>query len=69
MPGYTVDEKYAIARDFLVPHQLADHGLTPEQLKVDDEALRRMILEYTHEVGVRQWSQEVAALCVIARQK
>jgi len=63
IPGYTLHDKHAIARDFLVPRQLADHGLTPEQLEVGDEALHRLISEYTHEAGVRQLAQEVAALC------
>lgn len=63
LAGYTVHDKQAIGRDFLVPRQLADHGLTPEQLEVGEEALDRLISEYTHEAGVRQLAQEVAALC------
>ncbi|MDH5674850.1 MAG: endopeptidase La [Myxococcales bacterium] len=63
IPGYTRDDKTAIARQFLVPRQLSDHGLTPEQLEITDEAIVRLVDEYTHEAGVRQLAQEVAALC------
>lgn len=61
--GYTRDDKMAIARDFLVPRQLAEHGLTPEHLEVTDEAVAALVNEYTKEAGVRQLTQEVAALC------
>jgi ATP-dependent Lon protease len=63
IPGYTRDDKLAIARDFLVPRQLADHGLSPEQLDIGQAAIARMIDEYTHEAGVRQLAQQVAAVC------
>jgi len=63
IPGYTRDDKLAIARDFLVPRQLSEHGLTPEQLEIDEPAIRMLIDEYAHEAGVRQLTQEVASLC------
>ena len=63
IPGYTREDKLAIARDFLVPRQLADHGLSPERLEIGDAAIARVIDEYTHEAGVRQLAQQVAALC------
>jgi ATP-dependent Lon protease len=63
IPGYTRDDKMAIARAFLVPRQLSDHGLTPEHLEITDEAIERLVSEYTHEAGVRQLAQQVAALC------
>jgi len=63
VPGYTRDDKIAIARSFLVPRQLSDHGLTPEQLEISDEAIERLVTEYTHEAGVRQLAQQVAAIC------
>jgi len=63
IPGYTRDDKLAIARDFLIPRQLSDHGLTPEHLEITPAAVERLIQEYTHEAGVRQLSQEVAAIC------
>jgi ATP-dependent Lon protease len=63
IPGYTRDDKIAIARSFLVPRQLSEHGLTPQQLEITDEAIERLVTEYTHEAGVRQLAQQVAALC------
>ncbi len=61
--GYTRDEKLAIARDFVVPRQLSDHGLTPERLEITDAALARLVDEYTHEAGVRTLEKQVASLC------
>jgi ATP-dependent Lon protease len=61
--GYTREDKLAIARQFLVPRQLSDHGLTPEQLEIGDSAIEKLVTEYTHEPGVRQLTQQVAAIC------
>ena len=61
--GYTEVEKLAIARQFLLPKALDAHGLTGEQLDVSDEALRRLIREYTEESGVRNLERELNALC------
>ncbi|HET7095259.1 MAG TPA: endopeptidase La [Thermomicrobiales bacterium] len=61
--GYTEVEKLAIARQFLLPKTLDAHGLTAEQLSLTDEALRRMIREYTEESGVRNLEREIGALC------
>jgi len=61
--GYTREDKLAIARQFLVPRQLSEHGLTPEHLEITDEAIERLVSEYTHEPGVRQLTQQVAAIC------
>jgi ATP-dependent Lon protease len=63
LPGYTRDEKKAIATQFLVPKQLQDHGLTPERLEVSDAAIERVVDEYTHEAGVRRLEQQIGALC------
>jgi len=63
IPGYTREDKMVIARQFIVPRQLSEHGLTPEQLEVTDEGIERLANEYTHEAGVRQLQQQVAALC------
>ena len=63
IPGYTEEEKLAIARDHLVQKQIANHGLTPEQLTIADEALRLVIRGYTREAGVRNLEREIAALC------
>ena len=63
LPGYTRDEKNAIARQFLVPKQLSEHGLSPERLEFLDEAIDRLVDEYTREAGVRNLEQKVAAVC------
>ncbi|MEM9075194.1 MAG: endopeptidase La, partial [Myxococcota bacterium] len=63
LPGYTRDEKIAIAEEFLVPRQLADHGLTPERLEISRAALEAVVDSYTREAGVRRLEQNVAAIC------
>ncbi|MCG8422258.1 MAG: endopeptidase La [Proteobacteria bacterium] len=63
LPGYTHDEKRVIARDHLIPKQIKDHGLDPEQLDLGDEPLDELISRYTREAGVRNLEREVAALC------
>ena len=63
LPGYIEDEKYHIARQFLVPRQVEEHGLTPAHLKITDGALRRLIREYTHEAGVRNLEREIGGIC------
>ncbi|HZJ30547.1 MAG TPA: endopeptidase La [Vicinamibacterales bacterium] len=63
IPGYTEEEKLAIAREHLVQKQVTNHGLTPEQFSITDEALRTVIRGYTREAGVRNLEREIAALC------
>ncbi|MCR8644185.1 endopeptidase La [Paenibacillus sp. N1-5-1-14] len=63
IPGYTELEKEQIARKYLLPKQMRDHGLQEHQLIVDDEALFKVIREYTREAGVRNLEQQLAALC------
>lgn len=63
LPGYIEDEKYHIARQFLVPRQIEEHGLTDRHVKFTDAALRRLIREYTHEAGVRNLEREIGAIC------
>ena len=62
-PGYIEDEKLAIARDFLVPKQRKENGITEEHLIFADEALLRIIREYTREAGVRNLEREIATVC------
>jgi ATP-dependent Lon protease len=63
LSGYTEDEKLGIARKYLVPKQLAEHGLEPTQLVFIEKALRLIIREYTSEAGVRNLEREIAAVC------
>jgi ATP-dependent Lon protease len=63
IPGYTEEEKLAIAREHLVQKQVANHGLTPEQFTISDDALRVVIRGYTREDGVRNLEREIGALC------
>jgi ATP-dependent Lon protease len=68
-PSYTEEEKLSIARLFLLPKQLQNHGLNETQIRVSDEALLYMIRRYTREAGVRNLEREIATLCrKIARQ-
>ena len=67
--GYTEDEKFHIAREHLLPAVLADHGLSPEQLAVGDETLRKIISDYTLEAGVRGLKKQLAALARAASEK
>ena len=62
LPGYTEEEKLAIAREHLVQKQVKNHGLTPEQLTITDDALRQVIRGYTREAGVRNLEREIGAL-------
>ncbi len=62
LSGYTEDEKVHIARIYLVPRQRDEHGLTPEQIEIPDETLRRIIAEYTREAGVRSLERQIATI-------
>ncbi len=63
IPGYTEDQKLAIALRHLLPRQLGEHGLAEVRLRVQEGALRRVIREYTREAGVRGLEREIAAIC------
>jgi len=60
--GYTELEKLAIARQYLVPRQLKENGLTPERLLIEDSAVREVVGGYTREAGVRQLERELGRL-------
>ena len=62
LSGYTEDEKVHIARKYLVPRQLEEHGLDPAQIDVTDGALRAVIREYTREAGVRTLERQIGAI-------
>src|SRR5262249_9121870 len=63
LPGYTRQEKKHIARKFLVPKQLDDHGLTDERCEITDEAVFEIIDSYTREAGVRNLEREIGSTC------
>jgi len=60
--GYTQEEKSAIARQYLIPRQIAAHGLKPAQFKVSDAAIRSLIGSYTREAGVRGLEKAIAKI-------
>ena len=62
LPSYTEAEKLQIARRYLVPRQLEEHGLVKQEFRIPDTTLRRLIHDYTREAGVRQLEREIAAL-------
>jgi ATP-dependent Lon protease len=62
-PGYIEEEKLGIARQFLVPRQLEEHGLTDDHLRFPDQALKTIIREYTYEAGVRNLEREIGRIC------
>jgi ATP-dependent Lon protease len=63
LPGYTEVEKLHIARKFLIPKQLAEHGLTADQLKFSDSAVLAIVREYTREAGLRNLEREIGTVC------
>ncbi len=63
LPGYTENEKFHIAKEHLWTKQLAQNGITKQQLTITDKALRTMILRYTREAGVRGLERRIASLC------
>ncbi len=63
LPGYTSEEKLHIARSFLVPKQLEEHGLTTDLVDFSDEAVDGIIDSYTREAGVRNLFREIGSVC------
>src|SRR5436309_2689673 len=62
LPGYTEEEKVHIARKFLIPRQMQEHGLKSSRIEIDDEALQHIIRDYTFEAGVRNLEREIASI-------
>jgi ATP-dependent Lon protease len=63
IPGYTLEEKLKIARNYLLPEAVEEHGLKAEQVEFPDDALKHLIGAYTREAGVRSLKREIAAVC------
>jgi len=63
LPGYTDLEKLAIAKKFLVPRNLTDHGLTSKNLAFTDKAIKLVIADYTRESGLRNLNRELGTIC------
>ena len=62
LTGYTEDDKLHIAKMYLIPRQREEHGLKPEHIEITDEAVRRVITEYTREAGVRTIERQIGAI-------
>jgi ATP-dependent Lon protease len=63
IPGYTEEEKIEIARTFIVPRQIEEHGLTDKLIVIPDETVKKVISEHTREAGLRNLEREIATLC------
>ena len=63
LSGYTHEEKLGIAKRYLVPKQIAAHGLRKSKVAIPDRSLRLVIAEYTREAGVRNLDRQIATLC------
>jgi ATP-dependent Lon protease len=61
--GYTEMEKEQIAKSYLIPKQMKEHGLEPEQMQIQSGALLKLIRNYTREAGVRNLERTIATLC------
>ena len=62
IPGYTMEDKLKIARSFIIPEQLAEHGISEEHIDLTDDGIRFIIESYTREAGVRSLKREIAAI-------
>jgi len=69
LPSYTESEKLQIAKRYLVPRQLEEHGLSRKEVAIPDATIRQLIQEYTREAGVRQLEREIASLSRKAARK
>uniref|UniRef100_A0A8C5EQS2 Lon protease homolog 2, peroxisomal n=1 Tax=Gouania willdenowi TaxID=441366 RepID=A0A8C5EQS2_GOUWI len=63
VPGYTQEEKVEIAHRHLIPNQLEQHGLTPQQLHIPQDTTQAIISSYTREAGVRSLERKIGAIC------
>src|SRR6266568_222712 len=69
LPGYMFDEKVNIGLRHLLPKVLREHGLTPDQMKIPQSVMQRIVSDYTREAGVRNLERQLAAICRKAAKK
>jgi ATP-dependent Lon protease len=63
LSGYTEQEKLGIAKTYLIPRQLAEHGITEKNISIPDKTILQVIAQYTREAGVRNLEREIGHLC------
>jgi len=63
IPGYTIEDKYKIATDYLVPRQIKENGLKKAQIRFTKNALNKIASNYTREAGVRNLEREIGKIC------
>lgn len=63
LPGYTVTEKVLISKKYLIPRQLAANGLSERYLSFEDEGVKKIVMDYTREAGLRNLEREIASIC------
>ena len=63
LPGYTEEEKLEIAKKYILPRQIKEHGLSKKYIIMHDDAVKKIIAEYTREAGLRNLEREVASIC------
>ncbi len=67
--GYTKNEKFAIAKDHLLPNTLVEHGLDADKLIIEDETVKAIIEKYTREAGVRWLKKQIAGIARFVSEK
>ena len=67
--GYLAEEKMSIAKDYLIPRQLKEHGLDRKQLRIDKSCLEKIISDYTRESGVRGLEKQIAKIARVTAKK
>lgn len=63
LSGYTMSEKFTIAKEHLIPKEVTAHGLSDKQIVIDDDATKKVISDYTYEAGVRGLERQIATIC------
>lgn len=63
LSGYSVEEKLAIAQNYIIPKQVGEHGLLSEEIEIPEDTVQHMIMSYTREAGVRDLERKMAGVC------